>query len=137
MFTAAAPASDARLVWPENNASRLLGLPRSVNKVSHPLGGLNSVSNPLSTPGSKKSVGLTAVIAELAAEPTAKSRMSSNTSALAVGAPANGANPRAKNAPAPPPSPIARRRALAFADRFFFAECFPDIAPTAPSLDTG
>ena len=46
-------------------------------------------------------------------------------------------NPSAKNAPAPPPSPIARRRALAFADRFFFAECFPDIAPTAPSLDTG
>jgi hypothetical protein len=54
---------------------------------------------------------------------------------LAVGAPANGPNPSAKNAPAPLPRPNARRRALAFADRLFFEECFPDIAPTAPSLD--
>ena len=90
MAAAAEPVSDARLVWPENKASKLLALPRSLNKVSHPAGVLKSVSSPLNTPGSKKSVGLTAVIAELAADPTAMSRMSSNTSALAVGAPANG-----------------------------------------------
>jgi hypothetical protein len=85
-----------------------------LSNVSHPLALLNAA-------GSKKSVGLTAVTAEEAADPTIKSKMSLNGSAFADGAPANGDNPNAKNAPAEPPRPNARRRAF-LADRFFFEE---------------
>ncbi len=88
---AAVPASDSAAgAAPESAASKLLGLEKSAINVSHPAGVDKSVSNPLNTAGSKKSVGLTDVTAELTAEPTTVSRMSSNTSALAVGAPANG-----------------------------------------------
>ena len=48
--------------------------------------------------------------------------------------PANGVSPNAKNAPALPPRPSARRRAFPLPDcRFFFPECFPAISPN-PSV---
>src|SRR3984957_13565371 len=111
---AAEPASD-RAELLADTASKLLGLAKSASKVSHPAGELRSPSSPVNTAGSRKSVGFTAVIAELAAEPIAKSKMSSNTSALAVGAPTSGLSPNARNATALPPRPgaRARRRALA------------------------
>ena len=62
------------------------------------------------------------------------SRITSNASAWAGGAPASGLSPNAKNAPAPLPRPIVRRRrALSLPDRRLpFAEPRPAIAPRSP-----
>ena len=108
-----------------------VGLAKSASKVCHPAGVLRSPSSPVDTAPVHeiRSIRLPGQRPDLAAKPTAMSRMSSNTSAFAVGAPTSGLRPKREKPfqhSRPERATRARRRALALAADEFPLLCLPE-----------